>query len=444
MIGEQGNLSRRGFLERSLVGAGVAAGVPAWFARRSQAAYLEAEPARRRTIGPNDTIRMGAIGTGSRGIPVAKAALRQNGVEFVAVCDVDANHRRKGAEELGGEDKVEQYNDFRELLDRDDIDAVTIVTPDHWHALIAIEAMKKGKQVYCEKPLTLTIDEGKSMVQVARSNDTIFQTGSQQRSEMGGKFRLACELVRNGRLGKISTIETRIGANPQAGPFNVEAPPSELDWNLWLGPTPYVGYIKERCHYEFRWWFAYSGGKMTDWGAHHNDIAQWALGMDGSGPVAVEVLEKTPAVRLPNCYNWYKNFRVRFEYADGTEVLCQSGGDNGVKLIGEEGWIFVSRGEIEASDPRLLEEPLPEDAEKLYTVTNSHMGNFIDCVRSGERPICDVEIGHRSVTVCHLGNIAMHMDRRLEWDPTTEQFVNDSAANAMLSRPMRAPWKIEV
>lgn len=440
---ENGLLSRRGFVGRTTAGL-LAAGLPSWYARETAAGPVA------RFIPDDKPIRMGAIGTGSRGLAVMEGA-QKKGARFVAVCDVDAGHREQGVArlaKLGQEGKVDTFADYRELLDRDDIEAVTVVTPDHWHALIAIEAMKRGKDVYCEKPLTLTIEEGQAMVKVAAARKPVFQTGSQQRSD--ARFRLACSLVRNGRIGKIQTVETRIGANPQGGPFPVAPVPTGLDWDVWMGPTPEVEFVERRCHYEFRWWYEYSGGKVTDWGAHHNDIAQWGLGTDATGPVKVESTCTAPRHVEPNCYNCPPDFNITYTYApnaskvcDGTRLICTSGGENGVRFNGEGGWIFVSRGKISASDKALLQEPLPDSAERL-SQSNDHMGNFLSCVRSRETPICPVEVGFRSVTVCHLGNISLRMGgRTLQWDPQKERFFGDALANAMLSRKMRGSWKLE-
>jgi predicted dehydrogenase len=430
----QGNLSRRGFLNRSLAVL-TAAGLPAWYARGALAA--EQEKAKDKPVAAGDKLIMGAIGTGGRGTGIMKEAMKQPGVQMVAVCDVDANHRAAAAKAVGGD--CAQFKDFRELLARKDIHAVTIGTPDHWHTLVALEALKQGKDVYCEKPLTLTVAEGQALVKLARAKNRVFQVGSQQRSDR--RFRLACELVRNGRIGKIKTIEARIGSNPRGGPFKPMPVPAELDWDLWLGPTPKVTYLRERCHGTFRWWYEYSGGKMTDWGAHHNDIAQWGLGMDDSGPVAVEARGEEPS-KDPNSYNIHPDFEITFTYANGARLVSMSRGINGVHFAGEDGqWIFVSRGTINASDPRILQAPLPGNAVRLYESTN-HMGNFIECVRSRKKPICDVEIGHRSVSVCHIGNIALRLGKKLKWDPVKEQF-DDADANKWLSREMRAPWKLE-
>jgi predicted dehydrogenase len=445
-----GNLSRRGFLQRSLAAAAVA-GLPAWYARELLAHHLEAED-NKQPVAANDKIVFGAIGIGSpqsrnRHL-ILNDLLKKHGekAEVVAVCDVDRSHREKAAKEIGPD--VKAYEDFRQLLDRKDINAVTIATPDHWHVLIAIDALRKGKDVYCEKPLALTIVEGQALCKVQKETGKVFQVGSQQRSDT--RFRLACELVRNGRIGKVNTVETRIGSNPTSPEIPQAPVPDGLNWNFWLGPTPMVDYmmVKQgdkvftRCHYEFRWWYEYSGGKMTDWGAHHNDIAQWALGMDESGPVAVEATGTEPA-KDDHHYNCHPDFEITYTYANGTKLLCRSKGENGIKFTGDDGkWIFVSRSKIEASDKKLLDEPLPTGATRLY-VSNDHMGNFLDCIKNRKECICTAQIGHRSVTVCHLGVIALRTGKKLKWDPAKEIF-DDVEANKMLSRAMRAPWKLEV
>jgi predicted dehydrogenase len=452
---DKGNLSRRGFLHRSLASL-IAAGLPAWYAREVIAAEEAKAAAAKKPAGPSDEVIMGAIGIGSpksRGLDIYGDAKRHKGVRYVAACDLDLAHRRRARDIMHGDgfSEAASYKDFRELLDRKDITAVTIATPDHWHALVALEALHKGKDVYCEKPLTLTIDEGKILVKAARETGKVFQVGSQQRSDK--RFRLACELVRNGRIGKVKRVETRIGSNPQSPPLPKTEVPEGLDWDMWLGPTPMVDYVElwqgrqqqlTRCHYEFRWWYDYSGGKMTDWGAHHNDIAQWGLGMDGSGPIAVEAKGQSPA-KEDNRYNCHPEFEVTYTYGNdaGTKLVCTSGGENGIKFVGEDGkWIFVSRGKIEASDKKLLDEPLAPGAQQLY-VSNDHMGNFLECIKTRKKPICDVEIGHRSVTVCHLGVIALRSGKKLKWDPAKQEFIGDDEANKWLRREMRSPWKLE-
>jgi predicted dehydrogenase len=438
---ERGQLSRRGFMSRSLAGL-AAAGLPLWYAREIFAAEAAAKA-------DKEPLVMGAIGIGSpqsRGRAIYHDArnYKKIPIRYVAACDVDKNHLDVALTMMNkdGYADAKGFHDYRELLDHKDVQAVTIATPDHWHTLVAAEALRKGKDVYCEKPLTLTIAEGQFLTKLAKETGRVFQVGSQQRSD--ARFRLACELVRNGRIGKIKTVETRIGGiDPnKVGPFKVAPVPEGLDWDMWLGQTAKVDYIPQRCHYEFRWWYEYSGGKMTDWGAHHNDIAQWGLGADGSGPIAVEATGV--ADKRPNCYNVHSEFTVKYKYADGAELVCTSSGENGVKFIGDDGkWIFVSRSKIEASDPKLLNEPLSGGATRLYA-SNNHMGNFLECVKSRKPTICPADVGHRSVTVCHLGVIALRTGKKLTWDPKEEKFGDGEAeATAMLSRPMRAPWKLE-
>ena len=343
---ERGNLSRRGFLANSL-GAMTAAGLPLWFAKESLVDAQEKDT-KKGAVGPNDRIIMGAIGTGTsrttrpnmpvrgeRGIHIMQAAMQENGVQMMAVCDVDRPNAEFSQNLVrtatrGGSRECALFSDYRRLLENRDITAVTIGTPDHWHALIAIAAMRAGKDVYCEKPMTLTIDEAKQVARVARETGKIFQVGTQQRTEMGGKFRLAAELVRNGRIGRVQRITTLIGSNPVGGPFPVRPAFEGLDWNFWQGPTGPVDFVAQRCHYEFRWWYEYSGGKMTDWGAHHNDIAQWALDMDDSGPISVNG-NGAPPSNQPHSYNCHPHFVVRYTYANGangaagTRLICRNG-----------------------------------------------------------------------------------------------------------------------
>ncbi len=468
----KGNLSRRGFMQRSLAGLTLGAGLPAWYARELFAAADDKKPA-----AGNDKVLMGSIGIGSpqsRGRAIYNDARGQKGV-YIAACDVDKRHLNNGLEMMKKDGfEATGYEDFRALLDNKDVNAVTIAVPDHWHALIAIDALRKGKYVYAEKPLALTIDEGKAIVKVAKETGRTFQTGSMQRSDP--RFRLACELVRNGRIGKVKQVETRVGGNPTCEPIPKVPVPEGLNWDFWLGPAPVADYVERRndknqlsncrCPYEFRWFYSYSGGKMTDWGAHHNDIAQWGLGMDHSGPIAVEAEGAAPS-KDPNAYNCHPTFKVHYTYASGAKLICSNdqlpdavdpkqttvkskngnenkvGHDNGILFVGEDGkWIFVSRGIITASDPKLINEPLGPDAKRLY-VSNNQMGNFFECMRTGKETICPAEVGHRSVTVCHIGVIALRTGLKLGWDPVKEQFDN-AEANKFLSRPMRAPWKLEV
>ena len=480
----RGNLSRRGFLAHS-VGGLCATGLPLWFAEELLAQAQTTQPA---AGGANDRIVMGAIGTGTnrtrrtgnapirgeRGVHIMQAAMNETGVLMSAVCDVDRPNA-EFAQNLvrtatsGGSRDCTVHGDFRQLLADRNINAVTIGTPDHWHALVAIAAMKAGKDVYCEKPMTLTIEEGKLVHRVARETRRVFQVGTQQRTEYGGRFRLAAELIRNGRIGRVRKITTLIGDNPVGGPFAARPAPEGLDWNFWLGPTAQVDHVPERCHYEFRWWYEYSGGKMTDWGAHHNDIAQWALGMDESGPMSVRGTGTAPSGKL-NSYNCHPSFEVTYTYgngpngAAGTQLVCRNGpamgwpiretvggqprvAGNGILFEGDDNkWLWVSRSTIQASAPALLEDPLPATAIRLPRAT-SHMNDFISCVRSRNQTVCPASVGHRSVSICHLGVIATRFftGQTLTWNPVTQLFTgeNAAAANGHTARTVRAPWRLE-
>jgi predicted dehydrogenase len=393
---------------------------------------------------PNDQPAVGLIGCGGMGRGDAKNASRFG--RIVALCDVDEG---RIAEVKKQWPDAATYKDFRKLLEHKDLQVVICGTVDHWHTLVSMAAMRAGKDVYCEKPLTLTIDEGKRLVETARKTKRILQTGSQQRSDKN--FRQACELVRNGRIGKLKHVSVFLPAGRREGPFKPSPVPEGFNWDLWRGPTPDVEYVKERTHLTFRYWWEYSGGTMTDWGAHHNDIALWGIGLERSGPVEIE--GKALVEMIPGGFTATSEYEVNYTYANGVTHSCKStpadtwsggiadknGQRNGVKFEGADGWIWVTRGKIEASNPEFLKEPLPSSAQQLY-VSNDHMGNFFECVRSRKQPICDVEIGHRSASVCHLGAIAIRLSRKLKWNPAKEQFVGDSEANKYLAREMRKPW----
>ena len=445
----QSSISRRRALQ-SVVGVTAASVLPAWFAERVLADDKPQQPK-----SPNDKPNVALIGCGGRGRGIAGEA--QKFGKIVAVCDVDTRRAEGAALDLKAEHK---FNDYRKLLERDDIHVVLNGTPDHWHTLVNVAAMKSGKDVYSEKPLTLTIDEGKKLVEAVRQTGRVLQTGSQQRSD--AQFRLVCELVRNGRLGKLTRVTTVLPAGLRAGPFKEKPVPETLDWDAWLGQAPKVPYVPERCFTNFRFWYDYSGGTITDWGAHHNDIALWGMGMERSGPTHVE--GKRLVEQIPGGYDAASQYVVTYRYANGVEHVCKTtpadtifGGPqrgvevpqgetrNGVVFEGTEGRIYVRRGHAEASDPALLKQELPTSAERLY-VSNDHMGNFFECVRTRKPPICEAEIGHRSVSVCHLGSIALRTGLKLQWDPAKEMFVGENASegNKYVAREMREPWKLEV
>ncbi len=390
-----------------------------------------------RAFGASERVITGHIGVGRQGKTNLKGFL----TNAAAVSDVDQGHAAEAArlvEEKGN--KCEVFHDYRRLLDRKDIDAVVICTPDHWHSLTTIHACQAGKDVYCEKPLSLTIAEGRKMVEAARANQRIVQTGSQQRS--APEFRRACELVRNGALGKLQTILVGIPKCNHAGKPKPDGdPPSGLDYDFWLGPAPQRPYNESRVHYFFRFFWDYSGGQMTNFGAHHLDIAQWALGMDNSGPVSTE---GTGEFHPDKWHEVTEKCRVTHTYADGTKVIVGQQENDipvGVTFVGQKGKLFVNRGKLTAEPKELADYELKDSDLRLYESSNHHE-DFLACIKSRELPICDVEIGHRSATVCHLGNIAIRLGRKLTWDPAKEQFVGDDEANTWLSRPYRAPWAL--
>jgi len=418
-------LNRRSFLRRAGA-AGVGAIAVPYFAPGRALGQGDKDPA-------NERLTMGFIGVGGMGGGHLGGLAGRRDVEVLAVCDVDEERRNAAKARVG--DQCAAYNDYRELLDRDDIDSVVIATPDHWHALTTILACEAGKDVYCEKPLSLTIEEALKMIEAVRRYGRVFQTGSQQRS--GGEFQQAVSLVRSGRIGKVHTIHVGIGGGPTSGWEPDTDPPPGLDWDMWLGPAPWVPYNKLRCHYNFRWFYDYSGGILTDWGHHHNDIAQWGLDMDGSGPVKIEGWGKFPTDGL---YDTVNAFEITCTYADGTKLVTASTG-HGVKFDGPDGWVHVDRGFLETFPAELKDEELgPGDVRLLSG--RGHHDNWLDCIKTRERPICDIEIGASSVIVCHLENIAIRTGRSLEWDPGSHRFVNDEGANRWISKPCRAPWHL--
>jgi predicted dehydrogenase len=420
-MSQRSTLNRRELLQRT---AGAAAVV----------AFPTIIPSR--AFGANERIRIGFIGVKNRGMQNLKPLMKH----AVAVCDVDRTvmaAAQQAVEKANG--SCATYSDYRKMLESKDIDAVVISTPDHWHARQMVDACAAGKDVYCEKPLTLTIDEGKEMVKAARKYGRIAQTGSQQRSD--DKFRLACELVRSGRLERIHTVRVGISKNNFAQKVVPDsAPPAELDYDMWLGPAPQRPYNVNRVHYNFRFFWDYSGGQMTNWGAHHLDIAQWGLGMDESGPVSIEgrgEYGKENYYEVPDLYD------VKYTYANGVTVLCSQQNRQGTQFEGNSGTIFVTRGKIEASDPEIISRALGDSDVHLYE-SKDHYQNWLECIKSRKTPICDVAIGHRSATVCHLGNIAVRTGRKVTWDPAKEMIVGDAEQEKMQRYSYRKPWVFPV
>ena len=425
-------VTRRSFLKSTAAGG--------TFLGLSAATYRAAVLAQDK---PSESVRIGCVGVGNQGKPNMNA-VRKN---VVAVCDVDKDRVAAAARDLEKNGvKADTFGDYRKLLERKDVDAVLISTPDHWHALNVIDACKAGKDAYCEKPLTLVVAEGRAMVRAARDNKRIVQTGSQQRSAK--EFRHACELVRNGALGTLKQVKVGLpGPNwvdRAKMPVADSDPPAALDYELWLGPAPERKYNANRVHYLFRFFWDYSGGQQTNFGAHDLDIAQWGLGMDESGPVAVE------GIATFHPQKWFETpetAKQTFTYANGVTVLCslgRGGYPGGVTFEGEKGTIHVRRGAITVTlNGEKVADPykLPTGETKLYVSTNHHQ-NWLECVKTRKPPVCDVEIGHRSATVCHLGNIAIRTGRKINWDAAKEQIVGDKEANEMLSKPYRKPWAV--
>ena len=393
-----------------------------------------------------ERLGVGAIGLRYQGSVITEKAAAYG--DIVALCDVDQHVREQSRASFGSTPKI--FEDYRDLLKRSDIDVVLIGTPDHWHTKILIDACRAGKDVYCEKPLTLTIDEGKQIRKVVRETGRVVQVGSWQRSDH--RFRLAIEMVRQGRIGQLQNVTAVLGKNKTSGSFEMQRVPKHFNWDLWQGQTPDVPYIPERAHYTFRWWLAYSGGQMTDWGAHHIDIAQW--GINGL-PVIISGAAKYP--KTVNGYDVPIDFEVQYTYDNGVTLAVKDHGRNGVLFEGSEGRIFVNRGTVagkpvdDLKDRPLSRESLqlykfdnlsrPERAGKLDAIVN-HMGNFFDCIEARKIPISDIESQHRSVSTCHLGNIAMRLGRTLNWNPKSETFTNDDDANQHLQRPQRSGFEI--
>ena len=411
---------------------------------------------------PSERVTFAAIGTGGRGTAVLKGFLQDERLQVIAVCDVDRGSDRynkalcKKEGNLGREPARDTVNknygtngcatheDFREVLARTDVDAVMIATPDHWHALQAIAAARAKKHIYCEKPISLTVEQGRVMSRVVKESGVVWQTGSQQRSDVG--FRTACEFVRNGRIGKIKTVRVGLASqnrdnNGNAARITPEPVPEGLDYEMWLGPAPDAPYCPARLHSNWRWIYDYSGGNITDFGAHHLDIVQWALDTERSGPVLFDNF-KAEWPPKDGLYNTPPTYSFECEYANGVRLKVADRMDfgSGICFEGDLGKITITRGGMKI-EPGELRRPLgPADA-RLFE-SKDHFRNFIDAVRGERPPATDIEVSHRSITIAHLANIGLRLSRdQLRWDPAKEQILDDEAANQMLSRPKRGDWR---
>lgn len=404
---------------------------------------------------PSDQLRLGCIGVGRMGRDNMTQALnlgleKNFNARIAAVCDVDidrAKHAKSDVEkryaEYGKNNTVKIYDDFRNLLAGKDIDGVIIATPDHQHAVNAIAAANAGKDIYLQKPLTYSLTEGRKLVKAVRNNKVVFQTGSQQRSSI--YFRRTCELIRNGRIGKLQRIEVVIPADHGHGVSTPMEVPKNLHYDMWLGPTPEAPYTQHRVHpqtgYSRPGWLQieqYCRGMITGWGSHMYDIAQWALGVDlDSGPVEIEATAEFPDRGL---FDVHVGYQARATYHGGV-IMVSHNGNPGVNFIGSDGWIWVERGSFKAHDRNIFREQLGAGDIKLYRSAD-HMGNFLECMRSRKDPIAPVEAGHRSNSVCVMHHIAMKLKRKLKWDPKAEKFIDDNEANKMLDFPHRKPWQV--
>ncbi len=398
------------------------------------------------SVAPSNRITLGCIGVGGHGTGVnLKSFLANADARVIAVCDVDTNHRERGRDIVNqkyGNSDCAAYNDFRDVLAQSDIDAVMVSTPDHWHVPISIAALKAGKDVCCEKP-TLTIHEGRVLSDTVKQYGRVFQTSTEDRSVY--VYHRMAELVRNGRIGKPHTIRVNLpGGHRIRGHYGkIQKPqpiPNGFDYDMWLGPAPKAPYTPGRIHWNFRWIRDYSGGQLTDWGAHLLDTAQWGNDTEHTGPVDIDGKGVFPKDGL---YNTATEYHIEYKYANGVTLIVSSGACD-IRFEGTEGWVGNHgwRGKLQAASDKILNSVIRPDETHLYTCPAGEHRNFLDCVHARKDPYFPAETGHRCCTVMHLGNISMLLGRKLKWDPDKETFPDDAEANRMLSRPMTSPWKL--
>jgi len=439
---QQSGLSRRSFV----TGLGAALAAPC----------IVPAPALGRdgNTAPSERIAIGLIGCGGQGRGVMGAAMQQRNTRVVAVADVNRRNLRKARRQVDTfyEDKsCRTYQDFRELLEKSGADTIIVGTPDHWHAIVCIEAAKAGKDIYCEKPLTWSLGEGRAVVEAVQANGVVLQVGSMQRSY--GQMKKACELVRNGYLGKISHINVDLPNGGQAKwVASFPEPPASLDYEFYVGPAEWAPYHPERLDWNWRWWMGFGGGQMMDWIGHHGDIAHMGMGWDDTGPVAIEpVFWKLPKAKS-NLYDGPESYKINYTYADGTTMQVASFNempevyrkceDTGTQWFGENGqWLFVSRGGMKANPESLLDTEFT-DTDFRFRRQRNHMRDFLDCVKTRELPIAHVEAGHRAASIGHLGKIACMLECELKWDPAAEHFVGNPAVNRLLTRKYRGEWSL--
>ncbi len=437
-MSNKSRFNRRGFMKRAAGTAVAAVTFP----------YLIPSSAlgKAGTIAPSNRIVIGGIGVGSMGTGDLNSFLGHEGIQVVAVCDVDKNHRdnaKRIVDQKQGSSDCATYLDFREIIGRGDMDAVFTALPDQWHSVVAVEAARAGLDIHGQKPLARTIAEGRAICDAVDRYGVIWQTGSQQRSSR--HFQRACELVRNGRIGKVSRVEVGLPNGRGTGIKKLLDVPANLDWNMWLGPAPwrpYQDFGRGSCHWDWRWIMDYSGGQLTDWAGHHIDIAHWGLGFDRTGPVEIEGKGTYPTDGL---YDVPIAYKFRCKYKNGVEMVvandAQQPRGRGACWYGDAGWVHGNRSGLWAIDDKILKEVIGPDEIQLYK-SPGHKQNFIDSIKTRKETICPAEVGHRSISVGLLGEIAMLTGRKLKWDPVKEVFAGDDQANRLLSRPMRSPWHV--
>jgi len=435
--------TRRQFLKRTATVSAGAMGLP-YFVPSSALGKSG-------SVAPSNRIVMGCIGTGGKGTGNMKWFMGQKTVQVVAVCDVDSRHRNRARGLVNkhyDNHDCKAYTDFRELVARKDLNAMSIGTPDHWHALTSIAAAKAGMHVYCEKPLANSVGESRAICDAVTKNNVVLQNGSHERSRENVRF--ACEIVRNGRIGEIKTVRINLpcsdGHHKKAQEMNKQAQaempvPKGFDYDMWLGHTAKVPYTKNRCHFWWRFILSYGGGEMTDRGAHVIDLAQLGLDVDDTGPVEYKARGKRSAKGL---YNAFFDYEFENVYANGVRMIGTTQGPRGLKFEGSEGWIFihVHGGKLEAEPASLLKEKTWPNKKIDLGRASSHQQNFLDAIKTGKAPFATAEIGHRTATICHLNNIGMVVGRDLKWDPKKEQIIGDEEASKLLTPKMRAPWHL--
>lgn len=399
-------------------------------------------------VAPSNRIAMGCIGVGGQGRGNLGGFLGNKNMHFIAVCDVDVKHRKIAMDMINQSNENTDcagYNEFEELLERDDLDGLSLACPDHWHSIPVIEAAKKGLDMYSEKPLALTLREGRAMVDAVHENKVVWQTGSWQRSR--SQFHKASELVRNGRIGRVHKVQVGL---PTGGPLKEATPivpvPEGFDYERWLGPAPWQPYTAKRTHWDFRWILDYSGGQLTDWGAHHNDIFNWGMGTENTGPATIEGEGDFPRDGI---WDAAKSYLIKYTYAkgaspvspDGFDLEVSNGFPMGTRFIGEGGEIHVDRGKM-TSTPKNLRTSKIGDDEILLVKSTNHAQDFVDNVYSRGECVAPIHAAHSAIAISHLGNISMQLGRKLRWNPDKEQFINDPQADRMLQRSMRGHWHI--